>query len=117
MHAPNFRSNQARRERALTGLLISGPALWFVSLLSAYALSSRACQTGIWIALLSLLGASAVCSTFALHTCARRLSATRASADVTLHSFAMISGVMLNTFSLLLTLGLCAALFTGATCD
>lgn len=110
-------SPRARRDRVLTGFLISGPAAWFITYLFAYALSAHACNNAVWTALLLLLGGSSMCSVLALRACVRRLQAERGIADLTLHSFVMISGVMLNSFSLLLTLGLCAALFTGSRCD
>ena len=104
------------RERRFTALLISGPASWFIALIFAYGLAAHACSATVWAGLLMLLAASSMCSVLALRACVRKLQAERFAADLTLHSFVMISGVLLNTFSLLLTLGLCAALFTGERC-
>lgn len=109
-------SPRLRRDLTFTALLISGPASWFMTLLCAYGFSADACNDTVWTALLLLLAASSMCSVLALRACVRKLQAERVVADLTLHSFVVISGVVLNTFSLLLTFGLCAALFTGGRC-
>jgi hypothetical protein len=106
-----------RTDRALTTLSASGPALWFATLIGAYALSPRACEAAAWLGLVTALVASLICSSLALRACARRLQGSDGMAELTPRSFVLLSGVMLNAFSVLLTIGSFAALLMGSRCD
>jgi hypothetical protein len=108
-------SPNARADRALALLAACGPIGWFAAFLAAYALSPRACtSSAAWVALVAVMGASAAGSALATRACVRRV---RGGALTTVRGFAVTCGLALNAFSLLLTLGLFAALYTGARCD
>ena len=107
---------EIRTDRAFTVLSASGPALWFVTLIGAYALSPRACEATTWLVLLTALSASLLTSALALRGCLRRLQGSSDFAELTPRSFVLLSGAMLNLFSVLLNLGLFAALLMGSRC-